>query len=87
MDSAHKATLCRCSRGCAPPEWGSRQYRERTHACRSVTYTEDHTQAEVHMEPNTNGQSAESDVAMEGDDLLDQASGGKGVNRNSFSLD
>jgi hypothetical protein len=29
----------------------------------------------------------DDDVAMEGDDLLDQASGGKGVNRNSFSLD
>ena len=39
------------------------------------------------MDPNTNSQSAESDAAMEGDDLLDQASGGKGVNRNSFSLD
>ena len=39
------------------------------------------------MEPNTQHQSAEPDAAMEGDDLLDSASGGKGVNRNSFSLD
>ena len=39
------------------------------------------------MEPNAQSQSEESDAAMEGDDLLDQASGGKGALRNAFQLD
>ena len=39
------------------------------------------------MEPETQGQSAEQGVPIESDDILEQASGGKGVNRNSFSLD
>jgi hypothetical protein len=39
------------------------------------------------MEPNTHSQSEEPEAAMEGDDLLDSASGGKGVIRNSFALD
>ena len=39
------------------------------------------------MEPETQGQYAEQDAPIEGDDILEQASGGKGVNRNSFSLD
>lgn len=39
------------------------------------------------MEPNTQSQAEESDAAMEGDDLLDQASGGKGALRNAFQLD
>lgn len=39
------------------------------------------------MEPNTESQTSDAEAAVEGDDILDQASGGKGVNRNSFSLD
>ena len=46
-----------------------------------------YTLVEEQMEPNTQSQSEDSDAAMEGDDLLDQASGGKGALRNSFSLD
>ena len=39
------------------------------------------------MEPNTQCEAEESDPTMEGDDLLDQASGGKGALRNPFQLD
>jgi hypothetical protein len=38
------------------------------------------------MEPTTEGQQGDHE-AVEGDDVLEQASGGKGVVRNSFSLD
>jgi hypothetical protein len=53
----------------------------------SVTYTKYYTQVEEPMEPNTQSQTEDSDAAMEGDDLLDQASGGKGALRNAFQLD
>ena len=53
----------------------------------AVAYRWNPIGAEDRMEPNTQHQSAEPDAAMEGDDLLDSASGGKGVNRNSFSLE
>lgn len=39
------------------------------------------------MEPNTQHQSAEPDAAMEGDDLLDSASGGKAGDLNPSFLD
>jgi hypothetical protein len=53
----------------------------------SVAYNAKYTLVEEPMEPNAQSQSEESDPAMEGDDLLDQASGGKGALRNAFQLD
>lgn len=34
------------------------------------------------MEPETQGQSAEQGVPIESDDILEQASGGKGIDRS-----
>lgn len=39
------------------------------------------------MEPETHDQPVDQATQIEGDDILEQATGGKGVNRNSFSLD
>jgi len=70
-----------------PPKGGQTSGSREFHTYQSVTYTVFYTLVEEHMEPNTQSQSEDSDAAMEGDDLLDQASGGKGALRNSFSLD
>lgn len=43
--------------------------------------------SEDDMEPNSQGQQDEQVPAVDGDDVLEQASGGKGVVRNGFSLD
>lgn len=51
-----------------------------------MTYL-DFLERAVTMEPETQSQSADQAAQAEGDDILEQASGGKGVNRNSFSLD
>jgi hypothetical protein len=45
------------------------------------------TASEDDMEPNSQGQQDEQVPAVDGDDVLEQASGGKGVVRNGFSLD
>ena len=47
-----------------------------------VTYA-----SEDGMEPTANAQQDGQEPVAEGDDLLEQASGGKGVVRNGFSLD
>lgn len=41
----------------------------------------------VAVEPENQDQPIDQVAQPEGDDILEQASGGKGVNRNSFSLD